>query len=282
MAISNLVTGSLYAILAFFLIAIFGILTKMALNGGSPFFVSFIIYGVGTLLLIPYIAKKGFSFLKSEHYFKLIGRAVFGTIASLTYTISIQYIPIVNGTLLFNTAPVFIPFLMMLFLNKKIQKSTWIAVFMGFIGIIVIVKPTTTIFMEPGNLIALFSGFSLAIAFVLMKLLTATEPIARILFYFFSIGTLIQVPGLFFSESTPTSESVTYSLVGGFILFLGQIALVKGYKYADASKIGIYQYTSVIFVGFFEWMLWDVVPTGGEFMGVLLVMLAGIIIIRNG
>ena len=282
MALSNLLTGSLYAVLAFFLIAAFGILTKIALDGGSPFWISFIVYSVGTVLLIPYIVKKGFSFLKSEHYFKLIGRAVFGTIASVSYTISIQYIPIVNGTLLFNTAPVFIPFLMMLFLNKKVQKSTWIAVLIGFIGIIVIVKPTTTIFTEPGNLIALFSGFSLAIAFILMKLLTATEPIVRIIFYFFSIGMLIQIPALFLDTSKPTSESVIFALIAGFLLFVGQIALVKGYKYADASKVGIYQYTSVVFVGLFEWMLWDVVPTGGEFIGVFLVMVAGIIIIRNG
>lgn len=279
---SNLLKGSLYSILAFFFIALFGILTKLGLEGGSVIWVSFIIYVVGIVVLIPYILKQGLSYLKSNHYIYLVARAVFGTIASFCYTISILYIPIVNGTLLFNTAPIFIPILMMIFWKKNIQASTWLAVFIGFIGIVVIIKPTADIFTEPGNLIALFAGFSLALAFMFMKLLTATDPGIRIVFWYLTIGMLIQIPILYFIPELPTRESVLYSIVGGLLLVLGQICLVRGYKFAEAPKIGIYQYTSVVFVGFFEWLFWDIVPSGSALVGVLLVALAGIVIIKNG
>lgn len=101
----NIVKGSLYAIFAFFCMAIFGFLTRAAYEPGMEIWVSFITYVVAALgcglLLVPH----GLSYLKSEQYPKLIGRAVFGTIASFLYMISLNHISIINSTLLFNTAP---------------------------------------------------------------------------------------------------------------------------------------------------------------------------------
>lgn len=277
----NVIKGSAFAIAAFFCMAVFGILTKVALEEGSVFWVSFISYLCGTIALLPSVARKDFS-LKSEHYPSLIGRAVFGTIASFCYTVSIHYIPIVNGTLLFNTAPLFIPLLATLFLKVKISRSTWLAVLIGFIGIIVIIKPTEAIFRQTGNLIAVLSGMSLAIAYLLMKMLTATDPGVRIIFYYLGIGTLLQIPLLFFAGPSPSLVGCLYAGCGGIVLLAAQLLLVKGYQYADASQVGIYQYMSVVFVALFNWMLWNTVPNSGEMIGALLVAIAGIIIIRSG
>lgn len=279
----NIVRGSFYAIIAFFCMAVFGILTKVALQGGSVFWVSFIVYLTGTLALVPFIVYRGgLSYLRSAHYFELVGRAVFGTIASFCYTISILYIPIVNGTLLFNTAPLFIPLLMTVFLKKTVKMSTWLAVFIGFIGIVIIIKPTEALFTQIGNLVGLFSGFSLAIAYLLMKSLSGTDPNIRIIFYYLGIGTLMQIPALFFVGELPSLHSCVYAVLGGLWLLAAQLILVAAYRYAEASQIGIYQYMSVVFVGIFDWLLWSSVPTLGEFMGVVLVTLAGVIVIRNG
>lgn len=262
--------------------AVFGIFTKIAIEGASVFWVSFIAYLTGALLLVPFIVQRGFEGLKSEHYIFLIGRALFGTVASFCYTISMHYIPIVNGTLLFNTAPLFIPLLATLFLKDKIGKSTWMAVLIGFLGVVIIIKPTEAIFTQPGNFIGLFSGISLAIAYLLMKLLTTSDPGIRIIFYYLGIGTLLQMPLLFFTASLPTVESIFYASMAGILLLTAQMALVTGYQYAQASQIGIYQYTSVVFVGVLDWLFWGVIPSGGELIGALLVGCAGMVVIRSG
>jgi drug/metabolite transporter (DMT)-like permease len=278
---SDIFKGSLYGVIAFFCMAVFGIITKLALDGGSAFWVSFIAYLTGALLLLPFILQKGIIELKSDHYGLLLGRAVFGTVASFCYTISMHYIPIVNGTLLFNTAPLFIPILAMIFLKEKINKSTWIAVLIGFIGIIVIIKPTEAIFTQGGNFIGIFSGISLAIAYLMMKVLTKTDPGIRIIFYYLGIGTLMQIPALFFAGGLPSLESVLYSMAAGVFLLAAQLTLVTAYRYAQASQIGIYQYSSVVFVGLIDWLLWNTIPNSGEIIGALLVAFAGIIVIRS-
>lgn len=277
----NIVKGSQYALVGFFCMAVFGILTKQALQSGSFIWVSFIAYLSATVVLLPYVVAQGFQYLKSEHYTYLLGRALFGTLASFLYTISIQYIPLVNGTLLFNTAPIFIPLLAITFLKMHLEKGTWLAVAVGFIGIIVLIKPTLAIFTQAGNLIALASGVSLAIAYLLMKVLTNSEPGVRIIFYSLGIGTLVQIPLLFFSESAPGGESILFAVLSGVILAAAQLALVTSYRYAEAWQVGVYQYSSVVFVGLLDWLLWNNVPTLRDIVGIMLVTIAGIIIIRS-
>lgn len=278
---SDIFKGSLYGVIAFFCMAVFGIITKLGLEEGSAAWVSFIAYLTGTFLLLPFIVQKGVAELKSEHYNLLIGRAVFGTVASFCYTISMHYIPIVNGTLLFNTAPLFIPILATIFLKEKINRSTWIAVLIGFIGIIVIINPTEAIFTQSGNFIGIFSGISLAIAYLMMKVLTKTDPGIRIIFYYLGIGTLMQIPTLFFASGLPSMKSALYAILAGIFLLAAQLTLVSAYRYAQASQIGIYQYSSVVFVGLIDWLLWSTIPNSGEIIGALLVAFAGIIVIRS-
>lgn len=277
----NIIKGSLYGLLAFFCMAVFGILTKIAIQGSSVIWVSFVTYLAGTLVLIPFVMKEGLGFLKSEHYTYLIGRAVFGTIASFLYTISIHYIPIVNGTLLFNTAPIFIPLLTVLFLKVKVANSIWLAVGVGFMGIIAIIRPTEEILTQAGNLIGLSSGFFLAVAYLLMKILTKTDPGIRIIFYYLGIGTLMQLPLLAFAVPALPIEQGFYALISGIVLVLAQIALVRGYLYADASQIGVYQYATVAFVGLLNWLIWGTLPTTWDIIGILLVAIAGMIIIHQ-
>ncbi len=276
----DIVKGSLLALAAFFFMALFGILAKSALESSSFIWASFIAYLTASLALTPYIVRQGLDYLKSEHYGLLLGRAIFGTLASFLYTVSIDYIPIVNSTLLFNTAPIFIPILSVIFLNMKISRTTWLAVVLGFIGIVIIIHPTAAIFTQTGNLLGLLSGIFLAIAYLLMKTLTNTDPGIRIIFYYLAVGTLIQAPFLPFFE-IPNLAGCVYALLSGLALLIAQMLLVTAYRFASASDIGIYQYASVVFVGIINWILWNNVPPAWDALGVALVALAGILIIRN-
>lgn len=276
---TNILKGCCFATLGFFLMALFGIFTKIACEEGSAIWVSFITYFVGSAMLLPLLWKKGFSSLTSDHYPYLFGRAAFGTMASLLYTFSMHHIPIVNATLLFNTAPIFIPFLAIIWLKTPVSGRIWMAVLLGFIGIIVIIRPNAEILTQAGNFIGLGAGISLAVAYLLMKLLSSTDPAFRIIFYYLSIGMLLQLPLLFFAGALPSFKSFFYSILGAITLVQSQFMLVRAYLYADASQVGVFQYSSVVFVGILNWMIWGEIPSAADFLGVLLVAIAGGIII---
>lgn len=276
---SNIVKGSLFAIFAFFCMAAFGIFTKIACEYGNYIWVSLIAYIVATACTAIFIFPQGFSALKSQHYRLLVARAVIGTCASFLYMLSMHYISVVNSTLLFNTAPIFIPILSVCILHNKVQTRIWFAVVLGFIGILFIIRPGEDIFVNPGNFIGLLSGIALAIAYLIMKTLTNTDLGLRIIFYYFSIGTVMQLPLLWLTDNIPSNETIGYAALSGIMLVLAQISLVKAYQNASASEVGVYQYSSVVFVGMMEWLLWSMTPGFLDIIGFILVSIAGIFII---
>ena len=278
----HIVKGALFAIFSFLMMAIFGVLTKIASDTGDLIWVSFITYGVaafGTgLLILP----QGKESLKSNHYSYLVARATIGTLASFLYMISMHYISIVNSTLLFNTAPIFIPFITVYVLKIHVNTNIWYAVLIGFIGILVIIKPNASIFTDPGNLIGLLAGMALAVAYLFMKLLTATDTGLRIIFYYFFIGFLLQIPLLWFAKETPSLTTFFHSSLCGIALMMAQLGLVTAYKYATASEVGVYQYSSVVFVAIIQWIIWSHTPGLLSYIGFGLVSIAGIFIISSG
>ncbi|CUI17774.1 putative EamA-like transporter family protein [Candidatus Protochlamydia naegleriophila] len=278
----NILKGSSYALLAFFLMAIFGVLTKSASVEGSIYWVSLLTYATGLALMFPMVYKEGVEAFRTSHIGYHLGRVGFGLAASLLYTLSLREVPLVNATLLFNAAPLFIPILSLFMLKQKVSMFTWWAVLVGFIGIVIIIKPTASIVEHPGNVIGLASGISLAIAYVFIKMLSPTDSIERIVFYFFFFSTCIQLLFLpSFSDQPPSWHTIGFSLAAGIAFYYAQMSLAKAYEYATAPEVGTFQYSSVVFVGILDWMIWKQVPPISDLLGVLLVIVAGFLIMKN-
>ncbi len=271
------------ALTAFFCMALFGVFVKAAsLAGGSSLTINFTVYLGATLLTLPYMIKQGKEFFKTEYFLYHFLRAAFGVLASFLYLFSLRYIPLVNATLLFNTAPIFIPILGLFILNEKVSPKCWLAVFLGLIGIAIIIHPNKNILSNPADLIGLASGFSLAVAYVYIKKLTPTDPPARILFYFFTLATLLQLPFLANCAAMPAEQSFLWAILGCVVFALAQMYLVKAYEVSSAAQVGIFQYSTVVFVGLIDWVVWGAVPPLLDIAGIALVAIAGTMAIRSG
>lgn len=277
----DLTKGVIFILIAYLFLALFGVMTKIAIESMPQLWFSFFTYLSGFIILIPYAIYNKYNIFEPKYLGYHFCRAFFGLSASLMYMWSLQKISIVNATLLFNTAPIFIPIFAIFWWNRKISTSTWCAIGLGFLGIIFIIRPTTAILEQSGSLIGLASGISLAIAYMFVKELTNYVEPMKILFYFFGISTLLQLPFLFFVDPITNLYAIGYAVINGLFFILAQNFLVKAYEYAEASKVGVFQYSSVIFVGIINWLLWDKIPNNWALFGSLLVILAGGFVIRG-
>ena len=255
---SNIVKGSLLAIFAFFCMATFGVLTKIACTSTDPIWVSFITYCAAALTTSIFILPQGKEGIKSTRYRYLFARGLIGTSASFLYMVSMHYISIINSTLLFNTAPIFIPVLTVCILHISIPIRTWLAVLIG-----------------------LASGFALAIAYLIMKYLTATETGLRIIFYYFCTGVVMQIPLLFLTDKPPSFESSLIAASCGLTLMTAELSIIRAYRYTTASAVGVYQYCAVVFMALYGWFLWRQLPSMLSIVGIVLVSAAGIFIITS-
>lgn len=277
---SNFFKASIYILMAFFNLAIFGILLKVSSAQNGSLWPTFIAFSTSVFFMLPYVFYKGINFLKTDKLSLHVRRSVFGLGATMLYTIALNEIPIVNATLLFNTSPLFIPIISIIWLREKTTWAVWQAIILGFIGIIFIIKPNLLLFTHAGNLIGLCSGILLAIAFLLVKKLSLTEPSMRTVFYFLLFSAFLLIPFLFFEE-LPNLENCLLASLGGICMIFTQSFLVEGYKYGEPSEVGIYQYSSVVFVGILNWIIWGIAPNILDCLGILLVVSGAYLIIQN-
>lgn len=274
----NLFRGALFSLFAFFCMAAFGAFVKAA---DSALWANFLAFVSGLLILFCIVLRPGTQIFKTEHFGLHFCRAFFGIAASIAYVCAIDYIPLLDATLLYNATPLFIPIFSIFLLKCKVERLTWIAILVGYIGVAFIIRPSSHILAQSGDFLGLGSGILLALAFTFVKLLTRTESFFKIVFYYFFLATLLQLPFLSLFGPYPSTESILYSCAAGISLLLAQLGIAKSYSFAPASKVGIFQYSSVVFIGIIDWIVWGITPNLFEVLGTLIVILAGVLIITR-
>lgn len=274
----KLLQGSLYMIIGFFFVAIYGAFLKAATNSiESILWGTFISYLTPCIIQYCCIAKKGVVFLKTKKYGSYAGRIIFGVLSTLLYISSIHYVSLLNATVLYSTTPLFIPIFAIFILKSKVPAKIWASLIIGFIGILFILRPDESILKRSGDLIGLSSGAIQALAFIFVKILTKTEPIRRINFYFFLFSALLLLPlVILFWEPHPFIDWI-WAISAGIAGFFAQLFIVKAYQEAEASEVGAFQYASVVFSGLIGWIVWKQTPALFDLIGVLLIMIGGIL-----
>jgi len=280
MIASPFMKGIAFAMGSYFFMALYSVFLKLATAaGGNSVWVNFIAYFSAAVLMTPLLIKQGASVFQTAHFPIHILRAFCGVLSSYLYTLSMSFIPLVNATLFFNTSPLFIPIFSIFLLKAKVTIRDWIALFVGFLGVIVIIHPTSDILKQGGDFIALGSGFFLGLGYIYIKMLTKTDSRNIITFYFCLLASIMQAPFLLLFPHVPPIACIGWSIAAGMMVILVQFFLAAAYNYGEAAKIGALQYSSLIFVGIIGWILWGNVPKTMEILGMVLVIAGGVMIV---
>ncbi len=192
---------------------------------------------------------------------------------------ALAHISLADSMLIKSTIPLIIPFIAALWLQEKICLGVSLAGGVGFIGIVLILRPDGDI--NWASLVALASSLMASIAFVTVKKLSATEPTLRIVTYFAIIGLSISAIPLIWAWQTPTPSQWLMLTVVGLTTTIGQLLLTRGYQSAPASSVGIFTYTSVLFGTFLGWLFWNELLDINFLVGAVLIFLAGSIVLKS-
>ena len=161
----SIFTGTAYIILAFLANTTQSVFGKYVDKSLSVEMFSFGTFLVAFILLLPIIlSRKGTDIPTKKGRYHLL-RAVTGITGFLLFIAAAQLTTLVDTNVLVNTTPIFIPILALFFLHQHIPRAVWIAIVIGFVGVVVIVRPDASIFSNPGNLVALGAGLVTAIEF---------------------------------------------------------------------------------------------------------------------
>ena len=207
-------------------------------------------------------------------------RCLSGLIALIAIFIALRNLPLATVVSISFAAPIFTTFLSIFFLSEKVGLYRWLAVIIGFIGILVITEPG----FESLNIYYIFPIiFCIGLSYVAIAIrqLSSTEPVWLISLNFSIAITIAGLCTLPFGWKMPTYfDFVILSLVG----FFGGVAnlwLSQSYKFSEVSLVTPLKYLGLVFAIFFGFLIWGEVPSLKSLFGGLLVILSSIIIFRR-
>ncbi len=238
-------------------------------------------YLICFLFTLPWLFKHGTTGLKTQYPWQHLIRGISGCACFYTYYVALKYIPLVDASLLRNTAPLVVPIVILAWLRIGIPKSRWTPLIVGFIGIMVILRPG-----QQGasiwHLVGLCSGVGLAISMVLTRSLAQKEPESRILFYYFFISLLFVVP-FFVINYQPIPPSALPSLIAiGVAMYFTFVLYTRAYRYVKASVLAPTSYFAVVFAGILDWIFWQHLPDLMTMAGIGLVVSGGLLVLWLG
>ncbi len=233
----------------------------------------------GLLVLLPLILRLGIKTLKTDYLHWHLLRSLAGVSAMYCFFYALSKLPLADAMLLKISAPLFIPIFALIWLSEYISLRAIMAIMIGFLGVILVLKPTGTVHIA--SLVGLLGGALAALAKVTIRRMSGTEPTSRIVFYFGFISLIVSAIPLFWFWQTPGSKQWILLILLGAFGTMGQLFLTKSYLLAPASRIAPFTYSSILFAAIIGWLFWGELVTLITITGALLIIVAGIIILRE-
>ena len=207
-------------------------------------------------------------------------RCFSGLIALVAIFIALRSLPLATVVSISFAAPIFTTIFSIFLLSEKVGIYRWLAVIIGFIGILVITEPG----ISSLNIYYIFPIiFCLGLSYVAIAIrqLSTTEPVWLISFYFSLSITLLSFLTIPQGWVMPDfRDFIILSMVGVFggvaNLWLGQ-----SYKYSEVSLVTPLKYLALLFAILFGYLIWDEIPTVKTLFGALLVIISTMIIFRR-
>lgn len=227
-------------------------------------------------LLTPWLLRRGVGGFKTGVPHLHLLRGIAGVSAMYCFFYAIASIPLADAMLLKLTAPLFMPLLALWWLREPVAPRVWLALAIGFFGVLFILRP------GPGGmssvaLIALLGGVFAAAAKVTVRRLSRSEPPLRIVFYFALSAALVSSIPMSWSWQTPSPSAFGWLLAIALFATLGQLCLTNGLSLAPAARMGSFGYFSVIFGAAYGWLFWDEVLMWWTVAGTILIVTAGML-----
>jgi drug/metabolite transporter (DMT)-like permease len=291
--IKELNLGIKYMLFASFLFAIMGAFAKLAAEHMSSLEVVFFrnLFGV---FIIGYTIFKTRTKNIGGKPFLLFFRGFMGFASLLAYFYNIAHIPMGDAVTYSKTAPIFTAIFAWIFLNEKLSLSSWIAIFLGFIGIVFIAQPSGVGFSKY-DLLGIFSGIGAAFAYTSVRELRNYYDTKVIVLSFTLVGTIgpmilfilskyfyIDELDFMMGEFVMPSGVVWIYVIGlGILGTLSQYYMTKAYGEAKAGIVSAVSYTNILFSIIIGVMLGDAFPSLLTTLGIVLIVAAGVMVAKE-
>ncbi len=222
--------------------------------------------------------------IKNFYYTKRPGlhflRCFFGLIALLAIFTALRNLPLATVVSISFAAPIFTTILSIFLLSEKVGLFRWLAVIVGFVGIIIITEPGFTSL----NIYFIYPViFCLGMSYVAITIrqLSTSEPVWLISLYFSATITLASFFTIPYGWIMPDIKDLMLLMSIGILGGAANLWLSQSYKFSEVSLVTPLKYLALVFAIIFGYFIWNEVPSIKTLIGAFLVLTSSIIIFRR-
>lgn len=273
--------GVLFMLLSALIATLSGAVAKVLSETMDPIEIVFYRNLLGIIIILYSLKKVRVSINTSKLHLLLL-RGIFGTLAMLFFFYTIATIPLGEAVVLNITSPFFVTILAYYFMKESISTNTIFALIIGFIGVVLIIKPFgMEISIE--HICGVLGGFFAAAAYSTIKKIKDIYDARIIMLSFMGIGVIIPLLLYLFTPYVKFqihTDPFIWSLIAlmAILSTASQWFLTRAYSLSRASIIGVVGYSSIPFAVGFGVMLGDSFPDMFTFFGIALIALGGILV----
>ena len=266
----------LFAVMAYFSFSLLDAVQKTAIIYHSVFQILVVKYTF--VLLLSFFEsrrKKNYTFYKSENIKIQLLRSVLSIIESACFILSFRYLSLADAHSIASLTPVLVVALSAIILREHVSLRTWVAIFIGFIGVLIIMRPGLSIF-DPKSLIPLAGAFFLSIYQIVTRKASAKDSTETSLFYTSIVGiVLMGIIGYSFWQPL-MDYSILFFIAIGIFFSLGLYFQIIALSMARAGIIQPFHYTLIFWAIILGYIFYDDFPDIPTLIGALVITVSGI------
>jgi drug/metabolite transporter (DMT)-like permease len=198
----------------------------------------------------------------------------------LTFTFALRELSLAKAYALFFVAPLLIAVLSMLLLNERVHAPQWLAIGIGFAGVLVVLKPGAGGFGWAGTLAVLGTAACYALSSVLVRIIGRTDSTHSMIFWMtcmLAIGaTLLALPGWQPIERAHWPILCAVAVTGA----IGQWGITEAFKRAPAATVAPLEYSGLAWVILIDLLVWSARPEWSTLAGAAVIIGSGLYLLR--
>ncbi len=234
------------------------------------------------LMLVLLMPKHGLSVFKSQIPLMQTGRSLLLLLDTLMFFTGLTMIGVAEATAIFFCVPFFVLLLSIPLLGERVGWHSFAAIFVGFFGMILILRPESD-GLNIGGLLILAAAVCMAFFNITTRRLAGADRPEVTMVFTAMVGFVVTSIAMPFFWKLPTEPLVWAAMISlGLFGGIGHSLLILAHEETQASKIAPFMYSQIIFAVALGWLMFDMLPDIYTATGAVIVILSGLYLWKRG
>ena len=221
------------------------------------------------------IARYGFGLFRTGHPFLQILRGCVAVGSATLFVVAISFVPLADAVAVSFVAPFLVTVMGALILREPVGLRRWIAVLLGFVGTLIVIRPGMGAVHPAAFLVVLAAGL-FAVRQIISRALSDTDKTATTIIFTAVVGSALLTVPLPFVWEWPDGRQVLILVAIACLAGVAEVCVIKALEVALAVVVAPVQYSLMIWGTFYGWLVFGQLPDGWTWLGAAIIIATGL------